>query len=214
MTPDEAMMRKLDDAGLHRARLMVAADLTHVVVDKARRLTEVPDPESEAFWLAYQGMFDAVRALDAMRLRDTIATSEQIVRDGPIYDLPCGHTVFDACEACTPDPDAQVFDLPGPLLENRRAEVARRRREVLAEMTRQAQADGGYDESAEDVQAMRDHIREQRIARRYDQCDEMCTTDCGHCKGNYAEVLQARALTTHEAGVDAFVSRPEFGGAK
>jgi hypothetical protein len=113
MTPDEAMMRKLDAAGLHRARLMVAADLTHVVVDKARRLTEVPDPESEAFWLAYQGMFDAVRALDAMRLRDTIATSEQIVRDGPIYDLPCGHTVFDACEACTPDPDAEVFDIPG-----------------------------------------------------------------------------------------------------
>jgi hypothetical protein len=184
MTPDEAMMRKLDDAGLHRARLMVAADLTHVVVDKARRLTEVPDPESEAFWLAYQGMFDAVRALDAMRLRDTIATSEQIVRDGPIYDLPCGHTVFDACEACTPDPDAQVFDIPGPLVDNRRAEVARR-------------------------------------AHRYDQCDEVCTTDCGHCKGNYSEVRQARqaartsaALTEHEAGVDAFVSRPEFGGAK
>jgi hypothetical protein len=89
MTPDEAMMRKLDDAGLHRARLMVAADLTHVVVDKARRLTEVPDPESEAFWLAYQGMFDAVRALDAMRLRDTIATSEQIVRDHvEVFDLP------------------------------------------------------------------------------------------------------------------------------
>jgi hypothetical protein len=22
-----------------------------------------------------------------------------------------------------------------------------------------------------------------RSARRYDQCDETCTTDCGHCKG-------------------------------
>lgn len=24
---------------------------------------------------------------------------------------------------------------------------------------------------------------EGSAARRYDQCDESCTTDCGHCKG-------------------------------
>jgi hypothetical protein len=184
--------------------------------DAADRLIEV-----DAYQVAEAASEQIVREAGMERVSAaTLASvnavlSQRVVDSGdPVYDLPCGHTVFDACEACTPDPDAQVFDLPGPLLENRRAEVARRRREVLAEMTRQAQADGGYDESAEDVQAMRDHIREQRIARRYDQCDEMCTTDCGHCKGNYAEVLQARALTTHEAGVDAFVSRPEFGGAK
>jgi hypothetical protein len=101
----------------------------------------------------------ADRLIEVEAYQVTEAASEQIVRD-----------------------HVEVFDLPGPLLENRRDEVARR-------------------------------------ARRYDRCDEMCTTDCGHCKGNYSEVRQARqaarvsvALTEHEAGVDAFVSRPEFGG--
>jgi hypothetical protein len=99
-----------------------------LVVQNARTLINIPGVGPE-FWAAYGNLRGAVQRLDDEKLADTIAASEQIVLDGPVYDLPCGHTVFDACEACTPDPDAVVFDIPGPLVENRRSEVARRESE-------------------------------------------------------------------------------------
>lgn len=33
------------------------------------------------------------------------------------------------------------------------------------------------------------------VPRRYDQCDDTCTVDCGHCKGNGPPVPSARPLT-------------------
>jgi hypothetical protein len=124
-------MTEADVLAAAQARLLSA-----LVVTNARTLVSIPGVGPE-FWAAYGNLRGAVQRLDDELLDATIATSEQIVRTGPVYDLPCGHTVFDACEACTPDPDAQVFDIPG---------------------------------------------------------------------------RESAALTEHEAGVDAFVSRPEFGG--
>jgi hypothetical protein len=126
-------MTQADVLAAAQARLLSA-----LVVTNARTLVSIPGVGPE-FWAAYGNLRGAVQRLDDEVLASTIATSEQIVRTGPVYDLPCGHTVFDACEACTPDPDVEVFDIPG---------------------------------------------------------------------------RESAALTTHEAGVDAFVSRPEFGGAK
>jgi hypothetical protein len=69
---------------------------------------------SDEWWDAYRPMRDAAdRLIEVEAYRVTEAASVRIVEDGPVYDLPCGHTVFDACEACTPDPDAEVFDIPG-----------------------------------------------------------------------------------------------------
>lgn len=39
---------------------------------------------------------------------------------------------------------------------------------------------------------MADHVGESGHRRRYDACDESCTTDCGHCKGvTFAELVYA-----------------------
>lgn len=34
-----------------------------------------------------------------------------------------------------------------------------------------------------------DEARRTNLARRYQDCDGTCTTDCGHCKGNVVEVV-------------------------
>jgi hypothetical protein len=119
-------MTEADVLAAAQARLLSA-----LVVTNARTLVSIPGVGPE-FWAAYGNLRGAVQRLDDELLDATIATSEQIVRTGPVYDLPCGHTVFDACEACTPDPDAEVFDIPGrtdreaDFLDRWRADVAAR----------------------------------------------------------------------------------------
>jgi hypothetical protein len=40
---------------------------------------------------------------------------------------------------------------------------------------------------------------EARPARRFDQCDDTCTVDCGHCKGNHALARERRQSDTPAA---------------
>jgi hypothetical protein len=45
--------------------------------------------------------------------------------------------------------------------------------------------------------------------KRYDQCDETCTVDCGHCKGNHEATFELklsngkRVMWTGYDGIDA-----------
>jgi hypothetical protein len=151
-------MTQADVLAAAQARLLSA-----LVVTNARTLVSIPGVGPE-FWAAYGNLRGAVQRLDDEVLTSTIATSEQIVRTGPVYDLPCGHTVFDACEACTPDPDTNLSVTYMPADQFAAVEAA-------------------LDEPPTVIPAL-------------------------------ARAAESAALTEHEAGVDAFVSRPEFGGAK
>jgi hypothetical protein len=104
------------------------------------------DVLSDEWYDAFQVVRDAAdRLIEVDAYRVTEAASEAIVWDiappmlviresGDVEyaDLPCGHRRSDACEACTPDPDAVVFDLPGrtdreaDFLAQWRADVAAR----------------------------------------------------------------------------------------
>lgn len=67
MNATDAMTAALDAAGLKRARLMALADAGHNVIDRARKLVDLPDVEGQdsmAFWEAYGALRDAVQALD------------------------------------------------------------------------------------------------------------------------------------------------------
>jgi hypothetical protein len=103
-----------------------------------RRTEESTGYSNQEWWDATASLRDAAdRLIEVDAYQVTEAASEQIVRD-----------------------HVEVFDLPGPLLNNRRDEVARRDQEAAW--------------------------------------------------ATYAESV----LAEHEAGVDAFMSRPEFGGAR
>jgi hypothetical protein len=101
--------------------------------DAADRLIDI-----DAYRVAEAASEQIVREAGMERVSaETIAAVNKVLSQrvndiGPVYDLPCGHTVFDACEACTPDPDAEVFDIPGrtdreaDFLDRWRADVAAR----------------------------------------------------------------------------------------
>ena len=102
MNAADAMNAAIDAAGLRAARIATAAEQMQAVVTQARRLTDLPDMDTELFVVELGRLRDAVMALDGKRFVDTVRKSERIVRTGgvEVFDI-CGCRAGDACESCT-----------------------------------------------------------------------------------------------------------------